>query len=280
MVDNAQLDRALSSVLAQITERPVISVILGSGLGDFAEEFVERKSISTSAIPHYPVSTVQGHEGTLVFGRIRSDGRTSLPVLVFKGRVHYYETVDLDAVVFPIHLAAALGVRYLLVTNAAGGVGRSLAAGDLMLINDFVNFTFLYPQVNTQQRRGNPFAQQEYREFLDEELQAIFRLAATEMGVVLREGVYCWLKGPTYETKAEVEMFRRLGVDALGMSTVPEILAANELGIRVAGISLISNLAAGMSAEKLSHEEVTETGKRVRLTFSRLLKEVLLRIKP
>ncbi len=200
--------------------------------------------------------------------------------MVFKGRVHYYETVDLDAVVFPIHLAAALGVRYLLVTNAAGGVGRSLAAGDLMLINDFVNFTFLYPQVNTQQRRGNPFAQQEYREFLDEELQAIFRLAATEMGVVLREGVYCWLKGPTYETKAEVEMFRRLGVDALGMSTVPEILAANELGIRVAGISLISNLAAGMSAEKLSHEEVTETGKRVRLTFSRLLKEVLLRIKP
>lgn len=279
-MDNAQLDRALSSVLTQITERPVIAVILGSGLGDFAEELFERKAIPTSTISHYPVSTVQGHEGKLVFGRIRSDGRTSLPVLVFKGRVHYYETVDLDAVVFPIHLAAALGVRYLLVTNAAGGVGRSLAAGDLMLINDFVNFTFLYPQVNTQQRRGNPFAQQEYREFLDEELQAIFRLAATELGVVLREGVYCWLKGPTYETKAEVEMFRRLGVDALGMSTVPEILAANELGIRVAGISLISNLAAGMSAEKLSHEEVTETGKRVRLTFSRLLKEVLLRIKP
>ncbi len=279
-MDNAQLDRALSSVLTQITERPVIAVILGSGLGDFAEELFERKAIPTSTIPHYPVSTVQGHEGKLVFGRIRSDGRTSLPVLVFKGRVHYYETVDLDAVVFPIHLAAALGVRYLLVTNAAGGVGRSLAAGDLMLINDFVNFTFLYPQVNTQQRRGNPFAQQEYREVLDEELQAIFRLAATELGVVLREGVYCWLKGPTYETKAEVEMFRRLGVDALGMSTVPEILAANELGIRVAGISLISNLAAGMSAEKLSHEEVTETGKRVRLTFSRLLKEVLLRIKP
>ncbi|MBM4161417.1 MAG: purine-nucleoside phosphorylase [Ignavibacteria bacterium] len=278
MIGNSRVEQALAVVASQIAERPVIGLTLGSGLGDFAEALAEQMIIPTSAIPGYPQSTVKGHEGTLVFGRLRGGGRMSQPLLVFKGRVHYYETTNLDAVGFPVHLAAALGVRVILLTNAAGGIGRGLAAGDLMLITDLLNLAFVQPQVKNEIQWNIDWPGRGRVEMLDRQLLSILRETARDVGIPLREGTYCWLKGPSYETRAEIEMLRGLGVDAVGMSTVPEAMVARKLGMRVAGVSLISNLAAGITAEKLSHDDVTETGKRVKETLGRLLSEAILRI--
>ena len=278
MIDKLQVDRASSFILERITEKPIIGVILGSGLGSFEDQLTPRETIPTLTIPHYPTPTVQGHRGKLIFGRVRANGRASLPVSIFSGRVHFYESADLDAVVFPVHVASALGVKYLLVTNAAGGIGADLAAGDLMMITDFINLSFLSLHLNIEKDRKIPFVQTANRQVLNEKLQVLVRSAASDSGIELHEGTYCWLRGPSYETRAEIEMLRRIGVDAVGMSTVPELMAADELGIKVAGISLISNLATGITSEKLSHDEVTEAGKRVKGKFAGLLQEVLLRI--
>lgn len=278
MIDKLQVNRASSFILERIREKPIIGVILGSGLGSFEDQLTSRETIPTLTIPHFPTPTVQGHRGALIFGRVHSNGRASLPVSVFSGRVHFYESGDVDAVVFPVHIASALGVKYLLVTNAAGGIGGNLAAGDLMMITDFINMSFLSPHLNIEKDGRFPFIQTANHQVFNEKLQALVRAAASHSGIELHEGTYCWLRGPSYETRAEIEMLRRIGVDAVGMSTVPELMAADELGIKVAGISLISNLATGITSEKLSHDEVTETGKLVKGKFAGLLQEVILRI--
>jgi purine-nucleoside phosphorylase len=262
-----------------------VGLILGSGLGNFADELNRVDELPSADIPYYPTSTVQGHAGRLVFGHLSNGGRTSPPLLVFKGRVHFYETNALVPVIFPVVVARELGVDTLIVTNAAGGINRTFHAGDLMLITDILSMTFLPvgQTASTTQLRERSVPLLENGEALgqggnvfDKKLQAHLRTTAQVKGVSLREGTYCWLKGPTYETAAEVEMLRRLGVDAVGMSTVPEIIAARNLALNVIGISLISNLATGITGEQLSHEEVTDTASRVKESFTGLLKEFLL----
>jgi purine-nucleoside phosphorylase len=254
------------------------AVVLGSGLGDFATQISDPVLIDSHHVPFYPTSSVKGHDGKLVFGRIRRGNEESAPLLVFKGRVHYYESGDLRTPVFPIEVAKELGVKNLLVTNAAGGINRKFVAGDLMVITDVMNLSFLNPHKSPEADFLTPFHAKR-KSYLDEKILGLVFAAAERLHLSVQRGTYCWLKGPSYETKAEIEMLHRLGADAVGMSTVPEIITAAESGIRTAGISLISNLAAGLSTEPLSHDEVSETASRVKQTFIALLNETILSIK-
>lgn len=278
MPENLKLDKAVEYITSHITQSPSVAVVLGSGLGDFADHIVDPVEIAASSIPSYPTSSVAGHEGRLVFGKLRNKSRESLPLLVFKGRVHFYETGDLHSTTFPISVAKALGARYLLATNAAGGINPGFSEGDLMLIEDFINLSFLDPHQHNEQSGSIPF-QRKSSSCFDKQLIEHIGSAADALGIRLQRGTYCWLKGPSYETKAEIEMLRRLGANAVGMSTVPEIVFAAELGMRVGAISLISNMAAGLSEGRLSHAEVAETASRVKEVFKALLEETIFRIK-
>lgn len=278
MHDRLKLDEAVAFLSSKISQNPVAAVVLGSGLGDFADQITDPVVIAANTIPSYPVSTVQGHAGQLVFGRIREDGKVSVPLLVFRGRVHFYESGDLETSVVPVRVAKALGIGCMIATNAAGGINRDFAEGDLMVISDFINSTSLKPRCLN--REEDPQLFRAGREpYLDKQLSHLIEDAAKDLRITLQHGTYCWLKGPSYETRAEIEMLRRLGADAVGMSTVPEIIMASELGIRIAAISLISNLAAGLSEVRLSHNDVAETARRVKQKFIGLLKETVLRIK-
>jgi purine-nucleoside phosphorylase len=276
--DRLKLDEAVAFLSSKISQNPVAAVVLGSGLGDFADQITDSVVIAANAIPSYPVSTVPGHAGQLVFGRIRENGRVSVPLLVFRGRVHFYESGNLETPVFPVRVAKALGIGSMIATNAAGGINRDFAEGDLMVISDFINSTSLKPRSFNHEEDPQLFRAGR-KPYLDEQLTHLVEDAAKDLRIKLQHGTYCWLKGPSYETRAEIEMLRRLGVDAVGMSTVPEIIMASELGIRIAAISLISNLAAGLSEGRLSHKDVAETARRVKQKFIGLLKETVLRIK-
>jgi len=243
-----------------------IGLILGSGLGAFADSFPSSQSISTSKIPHYPKSSVEGHRGRLVFSSVEGKG-----LLAFQGRVHFYESRSLEATLFPIHVAHNLGVRTLIVTNAAGGINREFSPGDLMLITDQINLT----GENCLSGSSGSFVHQPY---YSELLVHLARSAAESAKIKLRSGVYAGLKGPTYETAAEVEMLNRLGGDAVGMSTVLEVGLAASLGMQILGISCITNRATGISGTRLSHVEVTEVGNRVKATFATLLTEIIRRL--
>jgi purine-nucleoside phosphorylase len=283
IIDQNHVDEAVRFIQSVVSVQPRIALILGSGLGDFAENLKITHSLSSSAIPHYPRSTVEGHAGKLVFGSIIVDKKQTPPLLVFQGRIHYYETAALEPVLFPVYLAAGLGTKKLIVTNAAGGISRKFRAGDLMLIRDLLGLSFLLLSINgkdanqTMSKLDWPLKQRNTAaQYFDVRLQKVIRDSAKKARIALQEGTYCWLKGPTYETAAEIEMLRRIGADAVGMSTVPEIVAARTLGMKVAGISLISNLATGITGQKLSHTEVTETAARVKKRFSDLMKNILL----
>ena len=243
-----------------------IAIILGSGLGDFAEALLNQKVIETNSIPHYPHSTVEGHRGKLILGKIES-----ISILAFQGRVHFYETGNLETVLYPIRVAHALGVRTLIITNAAGGINEKFRAGDLMMITDQINLTFENSISNLQSPISN-------RKLYDKDLQNIITAVAKEYGDNIQRGIYCGVKGPSYETAAEIEMIRRIGGDAVGMSTVNEVLLACALGMRIAGISCITNLATGISGETLSHEEVTDVANSVKQKFAELISGVVKRI--
>lgn len=278
MTDNLSLGKAISYLSSRITRRPVIALVLGSGLGDYADRLTDPIDVPAHLIPSYPTSTVEGHEGRLLFGTVRSDDRESLPLLVFQGRVHFYETGDLESTTYPVRIAHALGAEVLLATNAAGGINPAFAEGDLMLIEDFLNLSFLNPQWQVQSdlaSRGTAKSEG----YLDKHISMLILDSAKRCHTNLQRGNYCYLRGPSYETKAEIEMLRRIGVDAVGMSTVPEIITGAGLGMRVAAISLISNLAAGLGEERLSHKDVAQTASRVKQTFSTLLTETILSIK-
>lgn len=278
MTDNSRLEKAITHITSRITQRPAVAVVLGSGLGDFADRVVDPIEIKASSIPSYPISSVAGHEGKLIFGRLKSGTKESLPLLIFKGRVHFYETDDLNATTFPISVAKTLGARYLLATNAAGGINPAFSEGDLMLIEDFIDLSFLNPHQENQSSATTLF-HTHAPHYLDKQISGHITDASAVLGITLRRGTYCWLKGPSYETKAEIEMLRRLGADAVGMSTVPEIVLATELGMRTGAISLISNMATGLTEGRLSHEEVAVTAGRVKGIFTALLEETILRIK-
>jgi purine-nucleoside phosphorylase len=269
---NALKDRLTESVAwirTKTSQQPAIGIILGSGLGEFADTLEEREQIVTSDIPHYSRSTVEGHAGKLVFGKI-----SDREVLAVKGRVHYYEGYSLEQVTYVVRLMRALGVRSLIVTNAAGGVNPVFSPGDLMFITSHINFFFTNPlQGPNDDELGPRFPDMESD--YDKEYISIGEKCALKLGVKTQRGVYCAGSGPTYETSAEVKMFQKIGADAVGMSTVPEVIVAKHQNMRVLGISCITNLGTGISSTPLSHEEVTITANRVKNSFQALLKEII-----
>jgi purine-nucleoside phosphorylase len=250
------------------------AVVLGSGLGDFAESLDERQVIPYENIPDFARSTVEGHSGQLVIGTLP---RTEKIVAVMQGRFHYYEGYSLDEVTLPIRTFGAMGVRKLVLTNAAGGVNVDYQQGDLMLIRDHINMMMVSPlRGRHDDRLGARFP--DMTEVYSAAYRDHARIVAAEIGISLREGVYMSLQGPNYETPAEVRMLRILGADAIGMSTVPEAIVACQMGIRTLGISLISNPAAGVESGPINHAEVMEMGKRVSGQFCELLTRVIPRL--
>ena len=246
-----------------------IAVVLGSGLGDYVEALTDARMIPYSEIPGFPMSTVAGHAGELWAGMLHGKR-----VLMMRGRFHSYEGHPLNDVVLPIRAMARMGVQDVILTNAAGAVNVDFAPGDLMLITDFINFSGKNPLTGPNVDELGPRFPDMSRAY-DKRLRAIAAEAALERGITLREGVYAWFNGPTYETPAEIRMARVLGADAVGMSTVPETIAAVHAGMRVLGVSCLTNMAAGILDAPLSHQEVVETGERVRGTFRELLDGVI-----
>jgi purine-nucleoside phosphorylase len=244
---------------------PQIVLVLGSGLGDFADDLEKARRISTRDIPGYPISTVEGHTGAIVAGEIAGKR-----LVCFQGRVHFYEGYPPEAVLFPVNLAAALGAKVLILTNAAGGIHRHLHPGSLMLIEDHINLQFRNRQRHpgeSLQTVGTPYS---------ERLLELAQRAALQARIPLHCGVLGALTGPSYETPAEVRMWVRLGADAACMSTAPEATEGARLGLEVMGISCITNRAAGLSGNKLDHAEVIATANRVKVQFQRLLREIII----
>jgi purine-nucleoside phosphorylase len=251
------------------TQIPEVAMVLGSGLGSFADGLQDAVTIPYAEIPNMPISNVSGHAGNLVFGR-----RCDKAVVAMQGRAHLYEGHSPDEVVFGVRLMASLGADTLVVTNAAGGINPSFGAGDLMGIVDQLNLTGTSSLLGPNDERFGPRFVDMTNAF-DPSLLEVADAVACRLGFQLRRGVYAGLLGPAYETPAEVRMLRKLGADAVGMSTVLEVLAARHMGLRVLGISCISNMASGISERPLSHDEVEETAARVRPRFEALLSGIL-----
>ena len=262
-------EHAARTIRARISIEPRIALVLGSGLGGFADDFEDAVRIPYEEIPGFPRSTVEGHEGRLVAGKI--DG---VPVFAMQGRVHYYEGYALEEVTFPVRTFKLLGIKTLVLTNAAGGINVQLTQGALMVISDHVNLMGDNPLRGPNDERFGP-------RFPD--MSAVYSPALQELvieesksiGVEVRRGIYGGLSGPSYETPAEIHLLRNLGADAVGMSTVPEAIVARHMDMEVLGISCITNMAAGISDEPIDHAEVMATGDRVRGTFTQLLRKVV-----
>lgn len=248
---------------------PEIGIVLGSGLGDFARLVDRKAEVSYDSLPGFPVSTVAGHAGKLIFGYVRS-----VPVVVMQGRVHYYEGYSMEQVVAPIRLMGLLGAKKLLLTNAAGGVNTSFTPGDLMLITDHISAFVPSPlRGENPQELGPRFP--DMSRVYDKEMGRAVLEAGEKLGESLQRGVYLQWQGPNYETPAEIRMFRTLGADAVGMSTVCEAIAARHMGLRVCAVSCITNMACGILPQPLSHEEVQQTANRVKDKFQALVLESL-----
>lgn len=269
IVDELLLQQAATFIREKIGAIPQLAAILGSGLGPFADAAQNAVSIPTATIPHYPVSTVSGHVGRWVCGEI--DGKK---ILLMQGRIHTYEGYPITRVTFPVHLMATLGVKRLIVTNASGGVNPLFQAGDLMLIDDQINLMFANPLRGQDKRSWGP-RWPDMSDPYNRELQDVAMRVARELQIPLRRGVIFTSKGPSYESAAEVQMARRMGADALTMSTVPEAITAVYRRMQVLGISCVTNLATGISKQKLDHAEVTETANRISATFARLMRGIV-----
>ncbi len=257
---------------SRIDPIPEVAIVLGSGLGAFGESLQDAVTIPYSFIPHWPVSRVVGHAGKLVVGT--SKGRR---VAALSGRVHFYEGHSLETVTLGVRVLGRLGVKTLIVTNAAGGINAGFEAGALMVMDDHINFFGTNPLIGpNDDRLGRRFP--DMSEVYSRRLRGLADDAAKKSGQPIAHGVYLGLTGPSYETPAEIRAFRTLGADAVGMSTVPEAIVANQMGMEVLGISCISNMAAGMLPQPLSEEEVIETTGRVRSQFIALLEGVLERL--
>ncbi len=265
----ALLEKWVRAVREVTDFTPEIGIVLGSGLGDFARLVDRKAEVSYDSLPGFPVSTVAGHAGKLIFGYVRS-----VPVVVMQGRVHYYEGYSMEQVVAPIRLMGLLGAKKLLLTNAAGGVNTSFTPGDLMLITDHISAFVPSPlRGENPQELGPRFP--DMSRVYDKEMGRAVLTAGEKLGESLQQGVYLQWQGPNYETPAEIRMFRTLGADAVGMSTVCEAIAARHMGLRVCAISCITNMACGILPQPLSHEEVQQTANRVKDKFQALVLESL-----
>jgi purine-nucleoside phosphorylase len=252
----------------------MIGVVLGSGLGAFAETLQDRIETPYSAIPGWPVSTAAGHAGKLVIGRMEKT-----PVAVLAGRAHLYEGYTAQQVVFGIRELGRRGARGVILTNAAGGINMSYRPGDLVLVSDHINLLGANPLTGANDESLGPRFP-DMSEAYARDYRLIAKSAAAEMKLDLKEGVYAAVPGPSYETPAEIRFLRTIGADLVGMSTVPETIAANHLGMKVLAISCVTNMAAGILPRKLIHSEVLETGERIRDTLVRLLREIIPRLEP
>jgi purine-nucleoside phosphorylase len=265
-------ESAAQLLLAKTPLRPRIALVLGSGLGGFADSLTDAARIPYAEIPAFPQSTAIGHAGQMVIGK--SGG---VAVAAMQGRVHLYEGYSAQQVTFPIRVFGRMGIRAVILTNAAGGINLSYSQGALVLIRDHINLQGVNPLVGPNDDRfGVRFPDMTHA--YAKEYRAIARAEATKQGLTLHEGIYAGLLGPSYETPAEIEYLRRIGADLVGMSTVAEVIAARHMGIQVLAISCVTNMAAGILDQPLSHAEVMETGERVQHTFESLLRAVLPRI--
>ncbi|UOF00453.1 purine-nucleoside phosphorylase [Bdellovibrio reynosensis] len=263
------LQETVSFIRTKTSAKPKIGVVLGSGLGAFVKDVEVEATIPYKEIPHFSPPTVEGHSGNLIFGKV---GGQSIAIL--QGRNHFYEGHPMSSVVFPVRTLAMLGVETLILTNSAGGFGESMQAGDFMIIEDHINLMGTNPLMGPNIKELGPRFP-DMTEAYDKRLISIMEQLLQKQGTRYHKGIYCGVSGPTYETPAEVRYLKLIGGKAVGMSTVPETIAANHLGLRVAALSCITNLAAGISNHKLSHTEVTETAKRVELEFSSFLREFI-----
>lgn len=259
--------RCYDGVRQKVKFVPKVALVLGSGLGDFADHIQVEAELSYSEIEGFPVSTVPGHAGKLIFGYLGE-----VPIVCMKGRVHFYEGYDITDVVLPVRLMKLLGAEILFLTNASGGVNASFTAGDLMLITDQISCFVKNPLIGPNiEELGTRFP--DMTAIYDKKLSTLLKSTAKEQGIDLKEGVYLQLTGPSFESPAEIRMARMLGADAVGMSTAVEAIAARHAGMRVCGVSCVCNLAAGMTENPLSHEEVQEAANKTAPLFTGLLKE-------
>jgi purine-nucleoside phosphorylase len=270
-------DSAAKLILARTALRPKIALVLGSGLGGFADSLTDSTRVPYADIPAFPRSTAIGHAGQMVIGHVNGGQAGAIPVAAMQGRVHLYEGYTPQEITFPIRVFARMGIRAVILTNAAGGINLSYSQGALVVIRDHINLQGSNPLVGPNDDRfGVRFPDmthayaKEYRQMAREE--------AGKLGIPQHEGVYAGLLGPSYETPAEIEYLRRIGADLVGMSTVAEVIAARHMQMKVLAISCVTNMAAGILDQPLSHSEVMETGERVKTTFEALLRAVLPRI--
>lgn len=267
-----KINESTEYVKSKVQNIPEIGVILGSGLGDLANLVSDPIYVNYVEIPHMPVSTVKGHAGRFVFGEIQGK-----KVVMMQGRVHYYEGNTMEDVVIPIQIMKRLGIKTLIVTNAAGGVNTTFVPGDLMIIKDHINFAFNNPLIGRNEEEIGPRFP-DMSEAYSKELIDLAEDCAINLNIRVVEGTYLMMTGPCYETPAEIRMTRLLGGDAVGMSTVPEVIAANHCGIKVLGISCITNMAAGILNQPLIHSEVIETSNKVKNKFTKLVSEIIKKI--
>jgi purine-nucleoside phosphorylase len=267
-----KIHAAAEAVRARVRETPSIAIVLGSGLGDFANSIANARSIPYAELPHWPVSNVAGHEGRLVLGTMRN-----ARIAALAGRCHLYEGHDARTVTFAVRVMGVLGVKTLILTNAAGGVNTGFAQGALMAMDDHINLTGHNPLVGeNDERLGARFP--DMSEVYSKRLRRLADESASAIGLDLAHGVYAALLGPSYETPAEIRYLRTIGADAVGMSTVPEAIVARHMGLEVLGLSCITNMAAGVLPQPLDHSEVMETARRVRGQFVALLEGIIDRL--
>jgi purine-nucleoside phosphorylase len=265
-------DSAAQLILSRTSLRPKIGLVLGSGLGAFADSLTDAARVPYAEIPSFPQSTAIGHAGRMVVGNAGS-----VAVAAMQGRVHLYEGYSAREITFPIRVFARMGIRAVILTNAAGGMNLSYSQGALVLIRDHINLQGTNPLIGHNDDRFGPRFPDMTRAY-DPQYRAIAKEEARNLNLILEEGIYAALPGPSYETPAEIDYLRRIGADLVGMSTVAEVIAARHMGLKVLAISCVTNMAAGILDQPLSHSEVMETGERVKSTFEALLRAVLPRI--
>jgi purine-nucleoside phosphorylase len=265
----SRIKETVDFIRARCRRKPVLGLILGSGLGAFADSFGDRVGIPFRELPHFPIPTVPGHPGNLIAGNVQG-----VSVVALQGRAHLYEGYSLEEVAFPARVLGSLGIRRLIVTNAAGGINKAFHPGDLMLITDHINLSGSNPLIGPNiDELGPRFP--DLSEAYDSEMRGIVLKVAREKTIPVRQGIYIWFHGPSFETPAEIRMCRTLGADAVGMSTIPEVIIANHMGIPVLGISCITNMAAGISPRKLAHDEVMNTARTASQKLRSLLQGII-----